>query len=47
MSDAPAGLSASDAAARLRDEGPNSLPGHGPKPLARILGEILLEPMFL
>ncbi|WP_244511572.1 cation-translocating P-type ATPase [Luteibacter sp. UNCMF331Sha3.1] len=41
------GLSQEEAQARLRRDGPNSLPGHGPAPLWRIARGVLVEPMFL
>ncbi|MFC5499380.1 cation-translocating P-type ATPase [Caenimonas terrae] len=44
---APAGLSAAQAALRLAQDGPNSLPGSEPRPLWRIALGVLLEPMFL
>jgi Ca2+-transporting ATPase len=41
------GLSAAEAARRLREEGPNSIPS-GPRPgIARIALEVLREPMLL
>ncbi|HWI81185.1 HAD-IC family P-type ATPase [Ramlibacter sp.] len=41
------GLSAREAARRLAADGPNALPGTEVKPLARIVFEVLAEPMFL
>ena len=41
------GLSAAQAAHRLAREGPNALPGSKPKSIARIMVEVLSEPMFL
>ena len=41
------GLSPSEAAARLRSEGPNELPRSRPRGLLRLLAGILAEPMFL
>ena len=41
-----AGLTASDAAERLRQEGPNELPRRGRRNLPRILRDVLAEPMF-
>jgi Ca2+-transporting ATPase len=47
MSDAPlAGLTSREAAARLAAQGPNALPDSGPKPVLRIVLDILREPMF-
>jgi Ca2+-transporting ATPase len=43
----PGGLSAAEAAARLRDEGPNSIPAARRSGLARILLDVLREPMLL
>lgn len=40
------GLTAAEAAARLARDGPNELPGQGPRSLARIAREVLTEPMF-
>jgi Ca2+-transporting ATPase len=45
--DGAAGLSAGEAARRLAQEGPNSLPGSEPRPLWRIAVGVLIEPMFL
>ena len=42
----PAGLTDEDAAARLKDEGPNELPRPGRRSSLRILLEVLREPMF-
>jgi Ca2+-transporting ATPase len=41
-----AGLPAAEAAERLRREGPNELPRSGRRKLARILRDVLAEPMF-
>lgn len=41
------GLNAVAAAQRLATDGPNELPGHGPRSLAHITREVLTEPMFL
>ncbi len=41
------GLTNSEAARRLALDGPNELPGHAPRGLARIAREVLVEPMFL
>ncbi|HTI82982.1 MAG TPA: cation-translocating P-type ATPase [Acetobacteraceae bacterium] len=41
-----AGLSAGEAAERLRLEGPNELPRRGRRNLSRILRDVLAEPMF-
>ena len=41
-----AGLTASKAAERLRQEGPNELPRSGRRNLPRILRDVLAEPMF-
>jgi P-type Ca2+ transporter type 2C len=41
------GLSTKEAAARLAADGPNELPGHGPRGLWGIAREVLTEPMFL
>ena len=40
-------LTRAEAAQRLALDGPNELPGHGPRSLARIAREVLTEPMFL
>ena len=42
-----AGLSAAQAAQRLREDGPNALPGGRRRSLLTIAGETLREPMFL
>src|SRR5688572_13384433 len=42
-----AGLSAAEAARRLASDGPNELPGQGPRTLTLIAREVLTEPMFL
>jgi P-type Ca2+ transporter type 2C len=42
-----AGLTAQEAARRLAAEGPNALPGSGPKSLLRIVVDVVAEPMFL
>ena len=42
----PAGLTDEDAAARLKDEGPNELPRPDRRSSLRILLEVLREPMF-
>ncbi|MDY6946201.1 MAG: cation-transporting P-type ATPase, partial [Pseudomonadota bacterium] len=44
---AQAGLTSAEAAQRLLRDGPNELPGQGPRSLARIAGEVVTEPMFL
>ncbi|MDO8374409.1 MAG: cation-transporting P-type ATPase, partial [Polaromonas sp.] len=41
------GLSASEAARRLADQGPNLLPGSEPKSTAAIVRDVVTEPMFL
>lgn len=41
------GLTRTEAAERLRSDGPNALPDQGPRSLARIAREVLKEPMFL
>jgi len=41
------GLTAAEASRRLQTDGPNELPGHGPRSLAAIAREVLTEPMFL
>jgi P-type Ca2+ transporter type 2C len=41
------GLSAAEAAQRLRADGPNELPDHRPRKLLAIAKEVLSEPMFL
>lgn len=41
------GLTSAEAARRLLRDGPNELPGQGPRSLARIAGEVVTEPMFL
>jgi Ca2+-transporting ATPase len=41
------GLSSAEAARRLAQDGPNELPGHGPRNLVGIVREVLTEPMFL
>lgn len=40
-------LSSAEAARRLSADGPNELPGQGPRSLAGIVREVLTEPMFL
>ena len=45
--EAPSGLDAAEAARRLREEGPNVLPGEARRGLLRLLAETLAEPMFL
>jgi Ca2+-transporting ATPase len=40
-------LSSAEAARRLNADGPNELPGQGPRSLAGIVREVLTEPMFL
>lgn len=40
-------LSSAEAARRLSADGPNELPGQGPRSLAGIAREVLTEPMFL
>lgn len=42
-----AGLSVSEAASRLLEDGPNRLPGTAPKSLLAILGGVTAEPMFV
>ena len=42
-----AGLSQADAARRLARDGPNELPGEGPRGLLLIVREVVTEPMFL
>ena len=44
---AHSGLSAADAAQRLRADGPNELPSQKPRTLLVIAREVLTEPMFL
>src|SRR4051812_17238543 len=41
------GLTAAEAARRLRDEGPNELPDARPRTLAALAVDVLREPMFL
>lgn len=41
------GLSSEQAARQLALDGPNELPGHGPRSLAGIVREVVTEPMFL
>lgn len=41
------GLSSSQAAARLAADGPNELPGNGPRNVAVISRDVMREPMFL
>ncbi|WP_276808063.1 cation-translocating P-type ATPase [Castellaniella defragrans] len=41
------GLSSTDAAERLAQDGPNQLPGSAPKSTLAIVREVLTEPMFL
>lgn len=41
------GLTAEEAAARLRSDGPNVLPANQPKPLWAIALRVLIEPMFV
>lgn len=43
----PRGLTAAEAARRLKADGPNELPGHKPRNLLAITREVLTEPMFL
>ena len=43
---AQAGLSEAEAAARLRDEGANELPGRTRRSALRLLADVLAEPMF-
>jgi P-type Ca2+ transporter type 2C len=43
---APAGLSATEAAARLAADGPNELPHHGQRSRLRIIADVLKEPML-
>ncbi len=45
--DALDSLSSAEAARRLSADGPNELPGQGPRSLAGIAREVLTEPMFL
>lgn len=44
---ATSGLTGTEAAQRLLQDGPNELPGQGSRSLARIAGEVVTEPMFL
>ncbi|HEY0685961.1 MAG TPA: cation-translocating P-type ATPase [Steroidobacter sp.] len=46
-STAGSGLTTADAAQRLRLDGPNELPGQGPRSLGRITRDVVMEPMFL
>lgn len=46
-STATSGMTTADAVERLRLDGPNELPGQGPRSLARIARDVVLEPMFL
>ncbi len=41
------GITAQEAAVRLRRDGPNELPGQGPRSLLRIARDVMTEPMFL
>jgi P-type Ca2+ transporter type 2C len=41
------GLSPAEAEQRLRDEGPNELPGREERRLEAIIGEVIKEPMFI
>lgn len=41
------GLTSAEAALRLREEGPNELPGQGPRGFFAIARDVLTEPMFL
>jgi P-type Ca2+ transporter type 2C len=43
----PAGLSQSEASARLRSEGPNELPRRGHRTIFRIAADVFREPMFV
>src|SRR5690348_963375 len=43
----PSGLSASEAAERLRRDGPNELPSAKPRSVAAIAWEVITEPIFL
>jgi Ca2+-transporting ATPase len=43
----PSGLSASEAAERLRRDGPNELPSSKPRSVAAIAWEVIKEPIFL
>jgi Ca2+-transporting ATPase len=43
----PTGLSHAEAAQRLERDGPNEMPGQGPRRLTMIVREVLTEPMFL
>jgi Ca2+-transporting ATPase len=45
--DTHAGLSAAEAARRLREHGPNELPGAKPRHLAILVRDVLAEPMLL
>jgi P-type Ca2+ transporter type 2C len=45
--DAPTGLNTAEAARRLAVDGPNELPGQGPRTLTLIAREVVAEPMFL
>ena len=44
---AGAGLTSTEAAARLAREGPNALPSADRVPLARMIAKVVLEPMIL
>jgi Ca2+-transporting ATPase len=44
---AMSGLTAAEAAERRRRDGPNELPGQGPRSLARVARDVVVEPMFL
>lgn len=46
-SEALDGLSGTQAAQRLRDDGPNALPGDQRRSLRAIIRETLQEPMFM
>src|ERR1044072_9714647 len=41
------GLSGEQASRQLASDGPNELPGSGPRSLLGIAGQVLAEPMFL
>lgn len=47
MPQAQQGLSSTEAARRLTAEGPNELPGRGPRSLVTIAFSVITEPMFL
>lgn len=47
VSTANTGLTGAEAARRLLRDGPNELPGQGPRSLAGIARDVMTEPMFL